>query len=125
MRCDGPPAVRHVHAAGFTEREGRGVGNRPVRVWVDLTNSPHVLVMRPVITRLRERGHEVDVTARDFAQTLELCERFGIAHTALGRHRGGGLAAKARGLVARSLELARWARKRSFDLALGHRSNRL
>jgi uncharacterized protein len=94
-----------------------------VRIWVDLTNSPHVLVMRPVIIVLRERGHEVHVTARDFAQTLGLCERLGIEHTAIGRHRGGGLAAKARGLAARSLELTRWARQRRFDLALGHGSN--
>jgi len=48
-----------------------------MRVWVDLTNSPHVLVLRPVIAALERRGAEVLVTARDFAQTLELCERFG------------------------------------------------
>ncbi len=94
-----------------------------MRVWVDLTNSPHVLVMRPVIEVLRARGAEVEVTARDFAQTLALCERLGIAHTAIGRHRGGGLAAKARGLADRSFALARWARRRRFDLALGHGSN--
>ena len=41
-----------------------------MRVWIDLTNSPHVLVMRPVIAALRADGHEVEVTARDFAQTL-------------------------------------------------------
>ena len=76
-----------------------------MRIWVDLTNSPHVLVMRPVIDKLRERGHEVEVTARDFAQTLGLCERFGIAHTAIGRHRGGRIGAKARGLAERSLAL--------------------
>ena len=69
-----------------------------MRVWIDLTNSPHVLVMRPVIERLHAEGHEVEVTARDFAQTLALCERFGIAHTAIGRHRGERLSAKARGL---------------------------
>ncbi len=79
--------------------------------------------MRPVIANLRARGHEVEVTARDFAQTLGLCERFGIAHTAIGRHRGGGLLAKARGLGARSLALARWARGRRLDLAIGHGSN--
>jgi uncharacterized protein len=94
-----------------------------VRIWIDFTNSPHVLVLRPVIEVLRERGHEVQVTARDFAQTLELCERFGIKHTTIGRHRGGGLAAKARGLVERSAQLTRWARPRRFDLALGHGSN--
>src|ERR1700749_716751 len=54
-----------------------------MRVWVDLTNSPHVLVMRPVIARLREQGHSVEVTARDFAQTLELCDRLGIEHTTI------------------------------------------
>jgi predicted glycosyltransferase len=94
-----------------------------MRIWVDLTNSPHVLVMRPVIERLRERGDEVEVTARDFAQTLDLCERLGIDHTAIGRHRGGRLAAKARGLAERSYALARWARGRRFDRALGHGSN--
>jgi predicted glycosyltransferase len=94
-----------------------------VRVWVDLTNSPHVLVLRPVIEHLRAGGHEVEVTARDFAQTLELCDRFGIGHTDIGRHRGAGLADKARGLVTRSVQLARWARPREFDLAIGHGSN--
>jgi predicted glycosyltransferase len=94
-----------------------------MRVWVDFTNSPHVLVLRPVIETLRAEGHEVQVTARDFAQTLGLCERLGIEHTAIGRHRGGSLANKAVGLVDRSLVLARWARGRRFDLAIGHGSN--
>jgi predicted glycosyltransferase len=94
-----------------------------MRVWVDLTNSPHVLVMRPLIEAMREDGHEVEVTARDFAQTLELCERFGIAHTAVGHHRGERLASKALGLASRSGALARWARGRRFDLAIGHGSN--
>jgi uncharacterized protein len=94
-----------------------------VNVWIDLTNSPHVLVMRPVIAGLRARGHRVEVTARDFAQTLGLCERLRIDHTAIGRHRGGGLLAKAWGLGSRSLALTRWARGRGFDLALGHGSN--
>jgi uncharacterized protein len=94
-----------------------------VRVWVDFTNSPHVLVLRPVIQRLRAHGHDVQVTARDFAQTLALCDRFGIEHTEIGHHRGAGLLDKARGLFARSAQLARWARPRRFDLAIGHGSN--
>jgi uncharacterized protein len=100
-----------------------------MRVWIDLTNSPHVLVMRPLIACLREEGHEVSVTARDFAQTIALCERFGIEHTRIGRHRGERLVAKAAGLASRSAALARWARSVSraggarFDIALGHGSN--
>jgi predicted glycosyltransferase len=94
-----------------------------VKVWLDFTNSPHVLVLRPVIEDLRARGHEVEVTARDFAQTLQLCERFGIEHTVIGRHRGSNVRDKAWGLASRSRELLRWARRRRFDVALGHGSN--
>ncbi len=94
-----------------------------MRIWVDLTNSPHPLVLRPVVERLRRGGHDVDVTARDFAQTVELCERLGLAATVIGRHRGGRVADKAAGLVSRSWELTHWARRRRFDLAIGHGSN--
>ncbi|HWG07761.1 MAG TPA: DUF354 domain-containing protein [Solirubrobacteraceae bacterium] len=101
-----------------------------MRIWIDLTNSPHVLVMRPVIELLRGDGHEVRVTARDYAQTLALCERLGIEHVAIGRHRGERVGAKAVGLASRSAALLRWARGerraaggRGFDIALGHGSN--
>jgi len=95
-----------------------------VRIWVDVTNSPHVVVLAPVIARWRAQGHDVAITARDFAQTLGLLERYGLDHTAIGRHRGAGLAAKARGLAARSRALVRWARRHGpFDAAVGHGSN--
>jgi len=94
-----------------------------MRIWVDMTNSPHVLVLRPVIDVLRADGHEVEITARDFAQTLALLDRYGMEHTAIGRHRGGRAADKAVGLVDRSHALWRWSRGRGFDLAIGHGSN--
>jgi predicted glycosyltransferase len=94
-----------------------------MRVWVDLTNSPHVLVLRPVIRALEREGAEVLVTARDFAQTLDLAERHGLHVEAIGHHRGGRLAAKGVGLLSRSAALARWARGRRIDIALGHGSN--
>jgi uncharacterized protein len=100
-----------------------------MRVWIDLTNSPHVLVMAPVIEALRKDGHEVRVSARDFAQTLGLLARLRIDHTAIGHHRGERLAAKAGGLALRSAALTRWALAdarsagRRFDIALGHGSN--
>ncbi len=94
-----------------------------MRVWVDLTNSPHPLVLRPVVERLRAGGHDVAVTAREFAQTVELARRAGLDPVVIGRHRGARMAAKARGLASRSAALARWARGRRFDLAIGHGSN--
>jgi uncharacterized protein len=95
------------------------------RVWVDLTNSPHVLVLAPIIRRLRAAGHDVLVTARDFAQTIELAERHGLGAVELGRHGGMGRAGRARALASRSLEAYRFARGRYFDVAVGHGSNDL
>ncbi|MEI6447684.1 MAG: DUF354 domain-containing protein [Actinomycetes bacterium] len=94
-----------------------------MKVWVDLTNSPHVLVLRPMIERMRARGWEVSVTARDFAQTLGLLDRFAIEHEVIGHHRGGSRWAKAAGLASRSAAMVRWGRGRGFDLAIGHGSN--
>ena len=38
----------------------------------------HVLVLRPIIERLRERGHAVEITSRDYAQTQALLEKRGF-----------------------------------------------
>ena len=88
-----------------------------MRVWVDCTNSPHVLIFRPLIRRMEERGHEVVVTSRDFAQTIGLLDRYGIPHTPMGAHGGGGLRGKARAMTSRSSQLARMVRGQHFDLA--------
>ena len=93
-----------------------------MRVWIDITNSPHVVIFRPLIARLQARGHEVTVTAREFAQTLGLLERFGIPHIVIGAHGGGGLGGKARAASDRTTALIRFARRERFDLAVAHGS---
>jgi len=90
-----------------------------------MTNSPHVLVLRPLIEEFRRRGWDVQITAREFAQTLPLLERFDIPYTLIGHHRGRNMLAKAWGLVARSLAMVRFGAGRTFDLALSHASNDL
>lgn len=96
------------------------------RLWIDMTNSPHVLVLRPVIDEFRRRGWEVEVTAREFAQTVPLLERFSIPHTLIGHHRGRNMAAKAWGLVARSSSMRAFGKRNGpFDLAVSHASNDL
>lgn len=93
-----------------------------MRIWLDLTNSPHVVIFRPLIPRMEARGHEVIVTAREFAQTLGLLERFGIAHHVVGAHGGGGRLGKLRAAASRTTALTRFARRESFDLAIAHGS---
>jgi predicted glycosyltransferase len=90
-----------------------------------MTASAHVLVFRPLIGLLRERGDEVEITARDYAQTLQLLELHGLEATVLGRHGGRSRLGKARSLGSRLHALRKWARPREFDLALAHGSHEL
>jgi len=92
-------------------------------VWIDVTNSPHVLFFRPILRRLDEAGVPAVVTARDFAQTLGLLERYGIAHTVIGGHGGASVVGKARVLAGRTAHLARFARSRKdIGQAVSHGS---
>src|SRR5213078_1644174 len=65
---------------------------------------------RALASEFRRRGHEVETTAREFAQTVELAETAGLAPAVVGRHGGGKLAGKAGSLFGRALALMRWAR---------------
>ena len=96
-----------------------------MRVWIDVTNSPHVLFFRPLIRILRERGAEVDVTAREYAQTLELLALHGLESTVIGHHGGASALGKARVEVDRLRALHGFARGRGFDVALAHGSHDL
>ena len=80
------------------------------------------MIFRPLIARMVARGHEVTVTARDFAQTLGLLERYGIPHEVHGAHGGAGRAGKARAMASRTTALTRFARRERFDVAIAHGS---
>ncbi len=90
-----------------------------------MTASAHVLVFRPLMEILRRRGDDVEVTARDYAQTLQLLELHGIEADVIGRHGGRSRAGKLRSLTSRLRALRRWAKGREFDVALAHGSHEL
>jgi len=93
-----------------------------MRIWIDLANSPHVPFFRALATEFIHRGHEFAVTARDFAETVDLAEKAGFQAHVVGGHGGEKLSGKAGNLVQRGLALARWGRGRKFDLAVSHNS---
>ncbi|MDQ2675499.1 MAG: DUF354 domain-containing protein, partial [Actinomycetota bacterium] len=93
-----------------------------MRVWVDCTAAAHPLVLRPIVERLRARGHGVEITTREYGQTVGILERLGLEHTVVGRHGGGSMARKGAALAGRSGQLLRWARSKRFDLAIAHGS---
>ena len=96
-----------------------------MKVWIDISAPAHVLVFRPLISLLRQRGDEVELTTRDYAQTLELLDRHGIEAEVLGAHGGRSRVAKAYALTSRLRALKRYAKGRGYDLALAHGSHEL
>ncbi|MDQ3866669.1 MAG: DUF354 domain-containing protein [Actinomycetota bacterium] len=93
-----------------------------MKVWIDLANSPHPLLFAPVAARLHELGHEVVITARDAAQTLELARERWPSVVRIGGPSPSAPRAKAQAIAARALDLRRFARIARPDVALSHNS---
>jgi predicted glycosyltransferase len=93
-----------------------------MRIWIDIENTPHAMIFRPIIEALNKRGHDVFVTAKDIGQTLGMLDLFGIRYTAV----GGGVRQKrlmkARDIFQRSMGLLRVTRRQRFDIGLNHGS---
>jgi predicted glycosyltransferase len=96
-----------------------------MKIWIDMTAPAHVLVFRPIVRRLRDRGHEVTLTARDYSQTVELLDLHGMSATVFGRHGGASRREKAVALARRTRAMRSFGHGRGFDLALAHGSNDL
>ncbi|HUE82039.1 MAG TPA: DUF354 domain-containing protein [Pyrinomonadaceae bacterium] len=93
-----------------------------MRIWIDLANSPHVPFFRALLKPLTERGNEILITARDFAETVELAALAGMKAETIGAYGGRALAGKAGNLLQRARALKRWARDLNLDVALSHNS---
>ncbi|MBM3335937.1 DUF354 domain-containing protein, partial [Candidatus Sumerlaeota bacterium] len=93
-----------------------------LHIWIDLANSPHVLFFAPIVSDLRAAGHRIELTARDFAQTVQLAPLFGLDAETIGGYCSGSPMRKVANIAGRALALRRFARSRKFDLAMSHNS---
>jgi predicted glycosyltransferase len=93
-----------------------------MHIWIDLANSPHVPFFSTLIPEFESRGHSVEVTVRDFAETMSLTQAAGLRAAMIGSHGGRYLSGKTGNLLSRARTLRGWARPRKFDLALSHNS---
>ena len=86
-----------------------------MRIWIDITNTPHVNVLMPIIRHL-EKDHELIFTARDFSETLPLLKKNGITPIVYGNYKGKSRVKKMMGLLGRMWTMLFKLPK--FDLAL-------
>ncbi len=88
-----------------------------MRVWIDLTNTAHVHILRPLVELLEARGDEVELTARPLSHTTELLDRWGHPYTVIGRHGGAKRLGKAAAAAERLPRIIEFGRGKGFDAA--------
>jgi predicted glycosyltransferase len=91
-------------------------------IWFDLDNSPHVPLFKPVINELKNRNIESIISAREYAQTIDLLELWNIKYTLIGKHAGKNKFNKIINLFGRANNLRNFIRKKKINLAVSHGS---
>ena len=86
-----------------------------MKIWIDVTNTPHVNVLMPIYRHWKAEGHELIITARDFSETIPLLRKNGIEPLVLGSHHGKSRVRKTFGLLRRYWQLL--TRVPKFDVA--------
>lgn len=85
-----------------------------MKIWIDITNTPHVNVLLPIIKYL-EKNNELIISARQFSETIPLLSQYGISPIIIGDYKGKNRVRKAMGMFDRMIEL--FKNIPEFDLA--------
>ncbi len=92
-----------------------------MKIWFDLTNSPHVNFFDNLIREL-EAEHELIITCRPLANTIDLLKMYGYKYKIIGSHYGQNKIKKAIGFIVRVIQLVWFLRNKEADVAISHSS---
>ncbi|HEU4608905.1 MAG TPA: DUF354 domain-containing protein [Chitinophagaceae bacterium] len=93
-----------------------------MKIWFDLSNSPHINMFHDMIRHLESRGHEITITCRPLANTIDLLKQKGLTFTVVGEHYGKNLYTKIFGYPIRVMQLRRFLKKIKPDIAVSQSS---
>ncbi len=92
-----------------------------MKIWIDISNAPHVRFFNDVIKYFESEGEDVLVTGRKFGDIHKLMDMYGIEFTSVGKH-GVTLEEKLKESADRVVELADLISGEKFDVALSKHS---
>ncbi len=92
-----------------------------MKIWIDLSNSPHVHFFAGMIAEL-QKHHSVLITCRPLANTIALLDRTGLRYHVVGRHYGRRTSGKLAGFCIQTARLCRFLRGRGIEVAVSHSS---
>ena len=93
-----------------------------MRIWLDITNSPHVLFFAPIVKELEKKNHNIIITSREHSQTTELLKLHSMKSTVVGTHAGASLIRKALYVPVRIVSLIKGLRNEKIDACVVHQS---
>ena len=93
-----------------------------MRIWFDLSNSPHINMFHDLIRELESEGHEVIITCRPLANTVDLLVQHKLEHTIVGEHYGKNIFRKIFGYPIRIWQLVSFLRNKNIDVAVSQSS---
>lgn len=93
-----------------------------MKIWIDLTNSPHVNFFKPFIKKWVEEGHEIILTSRDLANTIDLIEQNGWDYSEVGGHAGKSKFKKLLYFPNRIKDLYLFLKNKTPDIGISHSS---
>ncbi len=92
-----------------------------MRIWFDLSNSPHINFFYALIHEL-EKDHEIVITCRPLANTIDLLRLHNLDFEVVGKHYGAKMLSKIYGYPIRVLQLYQFLKKNKPDVAISHSS---
>jgi len=92
-----------------------------MKIWFDLSNSPHINMFGPMIREL-EREHDIIITCRPLANTIALLDLHQFDYTVVGHHYGARLSNKIMGFAVRVWQLQRFLARQKIDVAISQSS---
>jgi predicted glycosyltransferase len=92
-----------------------------MKIWFDISNSPHINFFASMIRDL-EHDHEIIITCRPLANTIELLTLHGFPHAVVGKHYGASTVKKLYGYPVRVFQLYEYLRPLRPDVAISHSS---
>lgn len=93
-----------------------------MKIWFDLSNSPHINMFYDLIKDLEKEGNEVVITCRPLANTVDLLEQRKLQFTIVGEHYGKNFLKKIFGYPIRVYQLVKFLRNKRIDAAVSQSS---
>jgi uncharacterized protein len=93
-----------------------------MKIWFDLSNSPHINMFYDMIRELEGMGHEVIITCRPLANTIDLLQQKKLQYEVVGDHYGKNIFKKIFGYPIRVFQLVKYLSGKKIDIAVSQSS---